>query len=572
MLNMLIRWKSSISGEIISHFRLLSTKKENVLSYLSSPYRIVLCILFTVLFLPHVFVIVSEDINFVIAYEVDPGSVIQSILSLYQHHYNMNAAYHSQFYGWAYYVINFILLAPVYIVTALKIIPNNYYVFISIRFILFMLGLASVLAFFEVAKRILKHNFLSFVAALLYIASPVIFKFFYFLHPETTGLLFLFISVLCLITYNEGKAEDYRWYTFGLFSLVLSILSKQVFVFTAPFVFFLYIYFYCHHRQMPFLRFLTSKQFARVLFASAVFSILIFFIINPFAFLQPKIFIGNQIILFSGQVGGGSLTRSEALKAWIEVIKTIPIMSISLISFPFTILGAVILGRNQNAGKALDDGKAVSGKTKNLRGKTSTRHLPFNRYMPYIVNILGAVFFVLILTTSARLIIQSTYFAPIYPFFLLNLISIPLYIVRKWNVTIIKFLVMIPLSYFLFFILVGDFSVSIPESYTRLMYKDTTMYRVYNYIEEKIPGGSKIAYDHHIALPSNKDFIGCHFWQGCGTDYIEEFQPDYVIFDENWTFNGVHPPTVQLTKYVNDHHFLLIDTIDAISVWKKPDQ
>lgn len=132
---------------------------------------------------------------------------------------------------------------------------------------------------------------------------------------------------------------------------------------------------------------------------------------------------------------------------------------------------------------------------------------------------------------------------------------------------------MIPLAYLLFFVLVADFSISIPMGYTRLMYKNTLIYKVYNYIEENIPNGSKIAHDHFVAIPSDKGIIGCHFWQGCGTDYIEKFQPDYVIYDENWTCCG-DKSTARLTKYINDHHFILIDTIvfdnATVSVWKKP--
>ena len=98
------------------------------------------------------------------------------------------------------------------------------------------------------------------------------------------------------------------------------------------------------------------------------------------------------------------------------------------------------------------------------------------------------------------------------------------------------------------------------------MYKDFIVYKSYSYIEEKIPNGSKIAYDRFVAIPSDKTMIGCHYWQGCGTDYIEEFQPDYVIFSKNQKFNGETPlETLQLLKDVNDHHFILVDTINGVN-------
>ena len=238
---------------------------------------------------------------------------------------------------------------------------------------------------------------------------------------------------------------------------------------------------------------------------------------------------------------GSTLTRIEAIKAWIDIIKTEPIIYLSIIASPFTILGAVIFGRDQKTGKIL-----------------------------YIVNILSAVLFIIQVSITLRYLIYNGYFAPIYPFFILNLMSIPLFIIRKWNVRLVKLLTILTLIYFVFIILVGNFSYSLPMGYTRLMYKNSLTYKAYQYIEENIPSGSKIAHDHHVAIPSDKEITACHFWQRCGTDYIEEFQPDYVIFNEDYAFNGVHPPTARLTQYIKDHHFTLVKTIDSISVWKKP--
>ena len=203
----------------------------------------------------------------------------------------------------------------------------------------------------------------------------------------------------------------------------------------------------------------------------------------------------------------------------------------------------------------------------------------------YIVNIISSLLYVVLVSGSMKYIIDVMYFSLIYPFFVLNLISIPLYVARKWSVNTVKLFVMIPLAYFLFFVLVADFSITLPKGYARLMYKNTVVFKTYSYIEVNIPSGSKVANDHFVALPSYKGLVDCDYWGGgCGTDYIEEFKPDYVIFSEDWKFNGeTVPETIRLEKYVNDHHFILIDTItnvDAtsnensqitISVWKKPD-
>lgn len=509
MIDHFTRLKSSLGAEIVSHLRLLHVERKSLSEYLSSPYRILLICVFTVLFFPHVFVVV-KGFNLAIAYEVDPGSIIGSIISLYQNHYNMNMGYHSAYYGWTYYAISFFLLAPIYIAQKLKFISDDYYTFlVGLRFIFFVIGLSSILVYFEVAKRVLKQNFLSFIATLLLIASSSVSTYFYYLHPESTGLLFLLLGIFCLLRFNDGAGGDHRWYTYGLLCLVLSALSKQIFFITALPVLFLFFYLYCHHHAIPIFKFAISKQFGKILLWTGFFSIFIFFIIDPFAFLQPKIFLSNQTLVISNQMFLMNLTFMEGVRQWIETIKLIPVIFLSLVLAPFTLLGVMIFGRDQKIERAF-----------------------------YIVNILGSVLFVIIFTISSRFIISAMYFAPIYPFFILNFLSIPLFIMRKWNVTALKFLIAIPLAYFLFFTLLTDFSYSISTNYTRLIYKDSLIYKVYSYIEEKIPAGSKIAHDHFVAIPSDKGLTGCHYWQGCGTDYIEEFDPDYVIFNEDFTFNG----------------------------------
>ena len=106
MLSRLGQLKSYTYTEITSYLELLKIKKENTRSYFSSPYRIFLIAIYTVLFLPHVFVLV-KDLGLISAFETDPGSIIDSIIGLFQHPYNMNKNFHSWLYGWTYFSINF---------------------------------------------------------------------------------------------------------------------------------------------------------------------------------------------------------------------------------------------------------------------------------------------------------------------------------------------------------------------------------------------------------------------------------------------------------------------------------
>jgi hypothetical protein len=200
--------------------------------------------------------------------------------------------------------------------------------------------------------------------------------------------------------------------------------------------------------------------------------------------------------------------------------------------------------------------------------------------MLYVVNLIGVIFYTFFAVISVRYIIYEGYLAPVYPFSILNLLGMTLFIVRKWDVKPLKFVTFLTLTYFLFFVLVKDFAISLPTEWARLRYQDTLAYKSYQYIETKIPKGKKIVYDHLVAIPSDRNLNGCQYWQGCGTDYIEQFNPDYVIFSPNWTFGGTTlPQTARLAKYTDDHHFILVDTIIgsvpsdsddlSLEVWKK---
>ncbi|HUE99688.1 MAG TPA: glycosyltransferase family 39 protein [Anaerolineales bacterium] len=549
MADVIVDRKPNIWDKVHSHLEILSIREKDIRFFLSSPYRIGLILLFTVLFLPHAFIMV-EDISLVRAFEMDPGSIVASIESLYHRDsfYNMNAPYHPRFYGWAYYWINFILAAPGYFLMRLGVLEGPGLFVVLIRLILFGIGLAFVLAYFEVARRVLKHNLLALVACLLCMASPVVSYFFYFIHPETTGLLFLFLALLCLLKFNEGSARDSRWYTFALLFLTLSVLSKHPFALAALPVLFLFLYVYCYYHNISVFRFMLSKQFWRVLLGSLILSVLIFFIINPFAFLQPRTFLSNQIYLFSGH-SQGVLSEAEAIKKWLDILRDMPIIWISLLLAPLSLLGASLFG-DQKVNKIM-----------------------------YITNLLGAVFFTFFNVMSIRYIIYNGYLAPIYPFFILNILGVALFIVRKWNMGLQKLITLSVLTIFLSFVFIKDTSVSLPLQWNRLRYQDSLAYQSYKYIEANIPDGKRIAHDHFVAVPHQRDLKGCHYSsEGCGTDYIEEFRPHYIIFDPNWTSADVgvlQRLRARMIKYIDDHDFVLIDTIGPyngsyLQVWKKP--
>ena len=536
---------TSIIEEIKLHCQLLKINKKDLRGFFSSPYLIILIAIFSILFLPHAFVVV-KDINFVLAYEVDPGSIIDSILSMYKNLYNMNAGYHSKYYGWTYYWISFILLAPIYFVEKVILSGNLFAFFIGTRLLFFLIGLLSVLAFYRIIVRIFRNKLVGLIGGLLYISSPVISKYFYFLHPESTGLLFLFLGILCLLNFRDSEAKEHRWYTIGLLSLTLSALSKHPFILPAISVLGLFLITYFYYQRVSLIKFLFSWRFVKLLLITIGLPLLVFFVINPYAFLEPRVFLKYQLGLTSNQLSSTSLTFFQGLNAWISIIRSLPVILISIILAPVSIVMSLV-------------------RSKDKLGKSY-----------YVVNIITAILFIVVFSILSRFIIDQMYFAPIYPLFILNLLSISLFIINELKQDKIKNITVAIFSALVLVIIIGNFNKSLPAAFKRLNYKRTTIYQTYNYIEKEIPEGSRIAYDHFVAIPSNKDFESCHYWRGCGTDYIEEFNPNYVIFNMKWTFGGsVHLPTQRLIDYIQDHNMTLDEVIGGDSsyqvwVWKKP--
>ena len=83
-------------------------KKNKVYNF----YKFLIFLIFAILFLPQTFIL-NEDINLVLAYEVDPGSIISSINTLFNFpYYNMFNGYHTTYYGWTHASLTFLFLLP----------------------------------------------------------------------------------------------------------------------------------------------------------------------------------------------------------------------------------------------------------------------------------------------------------------------------------------------------------------------------------------------------------------------------------------------------------------------------
>lgn len=534
MENQMNAFGRSLGPTLRPYREILRVTPIQVATYLASPYRLLLIVIFSALFLPHVFIL-NEDLSLISAFEVDPGSIVSAIESMFSNGYDMNAAYHSRYYGWTYFSINFFALLPLYIAYALNLLSSKFYLYFGIRFILFAIGLGTVLTFFEVASKVLRNKFLALVACFLFLMSPGVFEFFFFIHPETTGMLFSFSGILFIFKYNESRAERHEYYILGLTCLVLSALSKQIFFFTALPVLFLALNSYCLHHNQSLMRFMKSKLFGRYLTITTLLSLSILFFIHPYLFFHPlNTYRFQKEVVAVFTEGQYALTTGQSLKMWFDVLKSKPLIFYALILSPFTLGWAFV--RRQRPEAVL-----------------------------YIVNMVALLCISTIIVLTVHAWIRDEYFAPIYPFFVLNAMTVVVGIARMRvrSLWLIRAVLLVGAAYFIFFDLASIVGESLQMSFRRLDYKSSVAFHVYEYIETNIPAGAKVAHDHNVAIPSTKGIVDCHYWQGCGERaWIERFDPDYVIFDESFTVSGIpHGPTQTLKKYIKDHQFELIQVI-----------
>lgn len=503
----------------------------------TNPYRIVLVIIFSVLYLPHAFILIS-DLNLISAYEVDPGSMIAALEGLFTKPiYNMMNGYHSRYYGWTYFSINFFLLLPLQLVAAVFKIKSKVFLYFSIKVIFFIIGLISSLLLFEINNFVSnsKNRFVSFLITILYVVSPLSY-FFFFIHPETTGGLFFFAAIICLI--NCFKNFSLRLYYCGIVFLVLSTLSKQIFFFTSLPLIFCFLYSFYKHTNLKFFSLLKTKEFLRVGAKTLALPILVLFIVHPYSIISFQDFLKYQGELSTSFTKNISVGFTDSLINWFTLIKGDPVMFLLFSLTPVVFVASIY----------------------SFVKKTSQRDLF------YAVLCSSALLVLLIVAHGNRLVYLPHYLFPIYLILILNLqifvnllttniSSDPRFIRNVFRLSIV----------FLIAVIAYDSYQIIPGLYSRLNYKNSSAYISYIYIKNNLTEKDRVAHDQLITIPVELNQISCHFWRGCGTDYIEEFNPNYVIFNAKYILEHPSREADRLKKYVTDHKMVLVTQLSTVN-------
>lgn len=486
-------------------------------------YRLILIIIFIILYLPHCFIMVS-DISIITAYEVDPGSIIDSIEKLYSGKvYNMLNGYHSKFYGWTYMSINFWLLLPIKIFNLMLGINSKILFYLTLKFIYFSIGLVLTILVYKLSIKINRNNscIAAFMATFLLLVMPTSSQF-YFIHPETTGALFLVLAMLILSEYHDNGNKKY--YILGIVCLSLASLSKQIFFFTALPIFIAYYY-------------LGIKKFkfrpVALIFLTFGLGAFTLFVIHPYAYLYPKSFIGYQLELSTSLNGGNQIGYIASIKNWILfVYNDASILILPLIMAPILLAYSIYKYINYN----------------------SSSHLLLT------VSCACVLISLMIVAYGNRISHAHHYLYPLY-IFLLLIISFLIDAVTRLKYKAAS--IMMGLAFYGFIVTSLHYAYySIPASISRLNFEKSVASVSYNYINQALLKGDKLVMDYQIAVPSGLGVIGCGMWTGCGTETaIGFFNPDYIMFDYQ-AARGISPSEFLAFKnYVKKNNYKLIDRL-----------
>jgi hypothetical protein len=480
--------------------------------------------IFTAVYLPHVFIL-NNDLGLIIGYEVDPGSIILSIEN-HLNTYNLHDSFHSKLYGWTYFFLNFLVLAPLKFILSLLGIESKFIIYFSIRLLFFVLGLCSVIIFYNLNYKIFLNNLISFIATILYIFSPVGFHFFYFIHPEIVGSLFLFLGLFYLFKFSQK--QKYKFYFISASFLILSSLSKQIFFFISLPVFFLFFHTYCVKFNKKYSEFLFTKTFANFFFITVILAITILFIIHPFALIEFKKFIDYQLYFLHFVNSEYTFSLSESLSRWLKVIIEIPPLFLMILFLPIML----IVGLFNYKVKLLN--------------------------FFYFNTLIVAIFVILLLIIFLnRIQINIVYFSPLYPFLILALIgSLNFFLTNKNSLN--SFFITISIVFVLFNFIFSIY-YSFPKMISRFFYKDSLAYKTYEYNLINITKNDRLVHDHYISVPTKLKVRSCHFWQGCGEiNTISSYDPNIIIFNEDWKVNGkITKDTTTLLEFVRNNNFYL---------------
>lgn len=508
----------------------------------------ILITIYAVFFGRFIFIMNDISISLLAAFWVDHGMMLDSMLKILQLKtlFNQMQAYQSSYYGWSYFFISFLFLAPIKLVASLMLMRPYIVVFIGLKILHFIYGLLSLISFYFLMTRFASRFQALLLTLILMLASPLT-EFFYLFHPETIGVFFLNLSCIYLFDFLKQKKNDgadllTKYYIITLF-LTLATLAKPTFFLIAAPLYISLLVVYIEKLDRSILAFVKSSKFWHLLLKTSCFSIVVFFIINPFFFFNfiqsVKLQVGNALFFSNDSLTYGSWF--ESLTAWILFVNNSPLLLALVLStiiiFVYLVIGSLNKSSNQR-----------------------------NLFIFLLIEF--AVLFNIIFTaTSMRLFIDARYLIPILPLMMLNVFMVISRItkisfipVKIKNLFFILILALLSCSYF---------KANLNHMNSFYNYKQSVKYQVYSYIENNISDGSTILYDQFVGIPDNKKIIPYHYWN-YKNDELRNIDAQYIIFDPEFKYNGkYHEKLIILREIIQNDDYEKIKTIGTIEIWRK---
>ena len=396
------------------------------------------------------------------------------------------------------------------------------------------------------------------LSLILMLASPLT-EFFYLFHPETIGVFFLNLGCIYLVDLlkqkSNSKAELLTKYYIIVLFLTLSTLSKPTFFLIAAPLYISLLVIYIEKSEQSILAFVKSLKFWYLLLKTLSFSVVIFFLINPFFFLNfsqsIKLQIGNALF-FSNY----SLTYNswfESLMAWASFIGSFQLLLASVLS-----TGIVFIYLGMGSCKV---GPTLMSRKKN-KIYSNPKDLSIYLFIQFAV-----LLNILFTAVSMRLFIDARYLIPVLPLMLVNVSMV----ISKLTETsfiptktknLVFTLILVALSY-------NYLKTNLNHLDDFYHYKQNVKYKVYSYIQNNIPDGSVILYDQFVGIADNKKITPHHYWN-YKSDELKNINAEYIIFNPEFKYNNkYHDNLIILKEIVKTQDYEKIKEIGEIEIWQK---
>lgn len=422
---------------------------------------------------------------------IDEASIIESIRVLIDvNDYNMNNAYHSRYYGWTYVALSSLILKLISLVSQ----PPEYFVNGIIRALHFSYG--AVFASF--AYLVLKYYVsrpIAVILTVLFLTFNDAARYLNEIHPESLGAALQVISIYIFHRVFFSRSFDSRLAYIGIIAFVLSSMCKQSFAIANILYFSAFVGFCYYEGVISYPGLSKIGEFSRLIGRWLFLSVIVAFLVHPYAFLQPSRFLGHQIDLKSGAV---STPFSDVAKQWSDAVTSDLLYS----SIIILLLTAPFFWRRRRlfSISLIITALCMLLFVFNQRMFVSTRYI----FPVAFVGFLNAVYFIKLLVSSPHLLNRILGgVIGIYSSVTL-ILSSPQVIIREQN---------------RFF-----------SDGTR------TADLAWDYLQS-LDGRGRLVYTPTVPVPNNFRGLSCSVWHGCGTlEGLRAYNPKYLAIVPNYRY------------------------------------